>query len=211
MPPNAEERSEAALRGYYAGEPFTEFDHWNRRGLTDLAYLMLPARLAGRRQAAEEVAQDALCRVAATLSRPNTRWDPTRAPLRRWLITILKRCVLNRLRGKHPREMTEIDCPSPNGDPDGAPLEANAQAEGPGPPELAAFNERLEALEACIEALPGRLRLAVQLKFFERLLQTEIAQRLGVSAPTVSRLFENCIYPQLRACLAAKGLLPDEM
>ncbi len=57
----------------------------------------------------------------------------------------------------------------------------------PGPEETLAENERMSAFNAALDALAPHLRQALVLARLERMHETEIAKRMGISRRTVQR------------------------
>lgn len=89
--------------------------------------------------------------------------------------------ILDALEAAHTRHAGSIDAPV---DESGATF---ADAIGGVDRELVAFEDR-QTVMALLETLPEREREIVLLTYFERLPQTEIATRLGISQMHVSRL-----------------------
>jgi RNA polymerase sigma factor (sigma-70 family) len=158
---------------------------------------------AGRREKAEELAADALINAAATKARPSARWDPTKGSVKAWLHRILFNRVMTYLRKKHHFEICETDLPQQDGtDEQSRPLESLAAARGPDMPD----DELLDALRDCIERLPWRERVVFTLVFFEGWEQTDVAELLGVSNATVTRLKQQ-VLKRLFDCLKNKGAI----
>ncbi|MCB0977457.1 MAG: SigB/SigF/SigG family RNA polymerase sigma factor [Acidimicrobiales bacterium] len=65
--------------------------------------------------------------------------------------------------------------------------------------------EDRDLVERLLASLPPRERLMMQLRFYEELTQSEIAERLGISQMHVSRLLGRCL-ENLRLRLAAEGI-----
>jgi RNA polymerase sigma-B factor len=72
-------------------------------------------------------------------------------------------------------QLTSLDAPSSSG------------ADASGPDDFAALDQRM-AIEELLATLPARERTIVELRFFDGLTQSEIAERVGISQMHVSRL-----------------------
>jgi RNA polymerase sigma-B factor len=72
-------------------------------------------------------------------------------------------------------QLTSLDAPSSSG------------ADTSAPDEFATLDQRM-AIEEMLATLPARERTIVELRFFDGLTQSEIAERVGISQMHVSRL-----------------------
>ena len=72
-------------------------------------------------------------------------------------------------------QLTSLDAPSSSG------------ADASGPDDFAALDQRM-AIEEMLATLPARERTIVELRYFDGLTQSEIAERVGISQMHVSRL-----------------------
>jgi RNA polymerase sigma-70 factor, ECF subfamily len=132
--------------------------------------MTLCTALLRNRQAAEELAQDALVRAYERLDLFDVR-----QPMKPWLYKIAYRLAQERRRAQN-REM--------------ARMEAAATILGPnrsdsGPAERLFADERSETLWQAVSALPMAQRTAVVLYYRENLSVKEVAGALGVSPGTV--------------------------
>jgi len=130
----------------------------------------------GRAAAAEDLAQEALLRglrALATLADPE-KFGP-------WLCGIATRTCLDWLKRS---ERTEVSLSRAGGsDNDG---EMRFAAAGGDAAEAAERADELERLMSEVERLPGPLREALMLYYYEDCTYQELADRLGVSAATVN-------------------------
>lgn len=135
-------------------------------------------RLAGRREDAEEIAQDTFVRAYRALR----DYDDERVRTlhaRPWLLQIALNVFRNRVRGKRlatqPLDDTSEDAPA-------LQLEGDARER----PDVAAVSgERQRELAAHLTALPEHFRVAVVLRHVEGLGYGEIAAILGQPVGTV--------------------------
>ena len=116
--------------------------------------------------AAEECTQDAF----VALWRGAADYDPARAGLATWLLTVARNRAIDRRRRARTR--------------DAHPLPDRADG-GPGPADLADVADRAQRLAEAMAALPPTQLESLQLAFFEELTHGEIAERLGVPLGTV--------------------------
>jgi len=133
--------------------------------------LGMAAQALGR-PTAEDIVQDVFLAVwknAAT-------YDPTRGPLRPWLLQIAHFRIANELRRKSRRPQIQAD-------PEGERL-ANIQEPGPGQSEEVWNAYRTSALRRAMEELPPPQRQALGLAFFEQLSHDEIASTLKLPLGT---------------------------
>ncbi len=134
-------------------------------------------RMAGNREDAEEVTQDAFVRAYRALQ----GYPPERTRslmLRPWLYQI----TLNLSRNRARRRRTALVSLDELASRDGKDL---ADRDRSGPDELAEQAEQLEILKAGLQALPARYRAAVILRHVEGLSYKEIAVTLGHPVGTV--------------------------
>jgi len=123
---------------------------------------------------AEDVAQEALLRAYSKFDRLRDR-----NRFRAWLVRIVFRLALDRLRSGKRRELRDTLWSQPERQPPGATAE-----------DLAVSNEFQAHLESALAELPGKLRLVLLLAAMEGHTIDEIASMLGISTGTVkSRIF----------------------
>jgi len=134
--------------------------------------------LTGRREYAEDVAQETWVRVLQRGSQYNgrQRFDP-------WLFAIARNLAIDYLRKKRKA----IEAASLPDDPDAMLL---LPSSGPSPFEAAARSEDAMRLAGRLQILPPLYREALLLRFQEELSLAEIAQVVGAPLTTVtSRIY----------------------
>jgi RNA polymerase sigma-70 factor, ECF subfamily len=153
----------------------------------------LALRYTGRREDAEEIAQDTLVRAYRALATyPAERVQAL--ALRPWLFQIALNVARNRARARTP-DMVSLDA-----DERGAAVEPSDD-EGDRPDALAERAERRRELAAVLAALPERYRAAVILRHVQGLGYAEIASVLGQPVGTVKANVHRGVL-LLRAALA---------
>lgn len=120
---------------------------------------------------AEEVTQDAflgLWRAAAS-------FDPQRAAVRTWLLSMVRHRAIDALR-KHAKQLRDVEF-------DDSIAE---RLQGPDrPDERLAEQEHVRYTRDLLRVLPAKQRQVIELSFFKDLSQTEIAAKIGVPVGTV--------------------------
>ncbi len=124
-------------------------------------------RLLGRREEAEEVAQDTFLRLWETAE----RFEP-RARLRTWLYTVARHAAIDRLRKRRETFTDRIE---------------EAPGSG-GPGALLASKQDAEAVRAALAELAPRQRAAITLVHYQGLSGTEAAQAMGIGVEAVESL-----------------------
>jgi RNA polymerase sigma factor (sigma-70 family) len=190
---------EELLTRYYEGDDLA-FAELHRRYLAQLraaAFRRLP-RTAGRREAADELAAQALVRVALTRQRTTGRWNQVAGQVRPWLFTIMHNEVTGYLR-RSGHELPTSDLPGSRDSGEERRLEELLTADDLAPLEGLLQEELQAALRACIEELPEALRQVVTM-LLDGLRQTDIAEALGISDATAMR-HRHRAYALLIECL----------
>src|SRR5712692_6389420 len=156
-------------------------------------YVPMVFRMAAQslgRDTAEDIVQEVFASVwknAATL-------DPTRSPVRPWIVEITRSRVLNVLRGRSrkPESGDERDASALQELPDGASQ-----------PDQALWEEyRRSAIQKAVGSLAHSQRQALSLAFFEDLTHEQVADTLKVPLGTTKTRIRSGIQ-QLRIALAA--------
>jgi len=124
------------------------------------------------RPAAEEIVQD----VFLAVWRNAERFDPSRGPLRPWLLQIAHHRILNELRRRSRRPLVDAD-------PDGERIDALADPD-PGPSAAVWREYRQSAVRAALELLPPAQRQALGLAFFDDLTHEQVADVLQLRLGT---------------------------
>ncbi|TWT96705.1 ECF RNA polymerase sigma factor SigW [Botrimarina colliarenosi] len=135
----------------------------------------------GRRELAEELAQEAFLRVY----KARHRYEPG-AKFTTWLFTIANNLALNSLRGSARKREVRLAAPSPDQTGAGAPHPAAASSAMP--TRIADRTELCDAVQAAIATLSERQRTAVLLAKFENMEYAEIGEVLGLTAKGVKSL-----------------------
>jgi RNA polymerase sigma-70 factor (ECF subfamily) len=153
-----QERDDAALGALY--------DRYGRLAF-GVAY-----RVLGERGAAEDVVQDAFLNVWRRAS----SYQAGRGSVRSWLLTIVRNLAIDRRRGRHRREMTDVQ------------LDVVNYALGADGEEL--FSVVSDAIEAeqvrqAVAALPPDQSQPILLAYFGGLTHQEIADQTGTPLGTV--------------------------
>ncbi len=135
------------------------------------------ARMLGNPSDAEDVAQQVFVRVW----RSAPRYQPT-AKFTTWLFTIARNLVFNELRRRQRKPSTSLDERE-------ALLPGGTSVDGnPLPDETILHGEMERMVEAAIQRLPEKQRLAVVLRRYQELPYEEIGAILGLSLPAVKSL-----------------------
>jgi len=148
------------------------------------------------RATAEEIVQDVFLATWKNAS----SFDPSRGPLRPWLLQIAHFRIANELRRRTRRPNTRADV-------DGTGLE-DPPDPAPDQTERIWAEHRRAALQSALERLPARERQALRLAYFEDLSHGEVARALALPLGTAkSRIRAGMA--SLRAALApiVAGLL----
>jgi RNA polymerase sigma-70 factor, ECF subfamily len=131
-------------------------------------------RLTGRREDAEEAAQDAFVRAYRALA----GYPPERIrqmALRAWLYQITLNVVRNRVRGKRLR-LVSLDHPL---SPHGETAREAPDAEDARPDAVCERGRRRRDMETLVARLPERYRAPILLRYVEGLRLEEVARVLG--------------------------------
>ncbi|MDQ6894178.1 MAG: sigma-70 family RNA polymerase sigma factor [Acidobacteriota bacterium] len=141
---------------------------------------------------AEEIVQDAFL----ALWRNADSYDPTRGPLRPWLLQIVHFRIANELRraGRRPHAEGNDDHLARLADPD------------LGPADRMTLETRRAALRSALGALPERERFAIGMAFLDELSHPEVAAALGIPLGTAKSRIRLGM-GRLRQSLAAVALL----
>jgi RNA polymerase sigma-70 factor (ECF subfamily) len=132
----------------------------------------LALRVVGSQAEAEDVVQESFL----ALWRQAERLDPERG-LRAYLLAIVHRRAIDRLRrrGRRPEAELDTELPLPSGDED--------------PADTAVRNSERETVRAALVVLSPEQRRTVEMVYFLGLTMTEAAERLRIPVGTVkSRL-----------------------
>jgi RNA polymerase sigma factor (sigma-70 family) len=158
----------------------------------------------GLENKAEELVAEALLRVAESRARPSARWKRDRQRVSPWIHGILRNTVISYLRKKQPELLTGVDTKDEDEDCPASPLAATP-SDDPEPDEVLQNQALLGHLRDCLEKLPEQHRLICEMIFQQGLKQSEVALKLKLSAPTLSRRKQDA-FEMLRECLRGKGV-----
>jgi RNA polymerase sigma-70 factor (ECF subfamily) len=121
--------------------------------------------------AAEDIVQE----VFVTVWRQAERFDPTRGPVRAWVVRMAQSRMANELRRRRRRPVTP--------DPDGA-LVGSVPDDGPGPVDVAWREYRRASLRSAFAELPPDQQKALGLAFFEDMTHEQVASVLDLPLGT---------------------------
>lgn len=127
------------------------------------------ARMLGDRAEAEDVAQEAMLR----LWKMAPDWRQGEAKVTTWLYRVVKNLCTDRLRKRRNVDLDAIEEPA-----DDAPGAVQGMIEA----------DRAAALQAALEQLPERQRIAVTLRHLEGATNPQIAEVLDISVEAVESL-----------------------
>lgn len=131
--------------------------------------LALGTRMLKDTAEAEDVAQEAMLRAWKNAA----DWRPGEAKFSTWLHKVALNLCYDRLRKRQTKPLE--DAPEPMDDRASAQEEMEA-------------DERVTVLQAALDELPDRQRLAIQLSHYQELSNPETAEMLGVSVEAVESL-----------------------
>jgi RNA polymerase sigma factor (sigma-70 family) len=155
---------------------------------------------------ADELVNEALLKVADSRGRPSARWDRSRQRVNPWIFGILRNVVISFLRKKRPDLLTDADVQSAGEDEGEAPSPVDTLTDETATPEEVLQQEALlQMLRECLADLPDHLRQVCELIYDQGLKQNEIATKLKLSAPTLTRRKQEAT-ALLRDCLRRKGV-----
>ena len=142
--------------------------------------LAVLAPIVGRREEAEDLAQEVFLRVYRT----RHKYTPT-ARFATWLFTIANNLALNALRDRKRKPAVRLDAdPSASGSQPAFQPAADTE-----PPAAGLDHQELAAaVQAALATLNDRQRLAVVLNKFEDMGYADIAAVMGLSVPAVKSL-----------------------
>lgn len=132
----------------------------------------LAYRILGERGTAEDIVQEAFLAVW----RRSSSFQADRGSARAWLMSIVHNASIDRRRGRHRRELTDVPL-------DDLAFKLETDAED----TFDVVSERMEAehVRAALGGLPPEQREAIELAYFGGLTQQEIATRTGTPLGTV--------------------------
>ena len=129
-------------------------------------------RILGERGAAEEVVQEAFLAVW----RHADRYRPERGAARAWLLTIVHHAAIDRRRGRHKRELTDVPLADVAFGLESGTEDAFA---------VVAAGIEAERVRRALAELPPEQRQAIDLAFFGGLTHQEVAEHTGEPLGTV--------------------------
>ena len=192
MPPAAPDL--AALMARIALKDRAAFEQLYR--LTSAHLLGLATRILGTPARGEEVLHEAYLKVwhAADSYRPDAGTPMT------WLINIVRNKAIDSLRS-HATERAATQ-PLPEEGAEALAGAADASAE---PQHLLDDSLQRLQLDACMGQLPAPQRQALALAYYQGLMHSEIAERLGAPLGTAKAWVRRGLQ-RMKDCLAAAGL-----
>jgi RNA polymerase sigma-70 factor (ECF subfamily) len=134
----------------------------------------LAMRLMGDRAAAEDVIQEAFWRVWRSAG----SYDPARASLSAWLLSIVHHCAVDELRRQRSRGAS-VELDAPEGEAQSLP-DPNADTQA-----RAWANVQSEQVQAALAGLPEAQRSVIEMAYFGGYTRQEIAQRLNEPLGTI--------------------------
>lgn len=167
--PRADDDSEAALLAAFAAGDRAAAAALTQR-LTPRAY-GLAFRLTGDRAAAEDIVQEAMMR----LWRIAPDWQPGLARVSTWLYRVVTNLCIDHKRRRAGRDGSLDDAPD---------LADGAQSAVEDLQDAA----RAQALQAALDQLPDRQRMAVVLRHLQDLTNPQIAEVMEISVEAVESL-----------------------
>jgi len=156
----------------------------------------LAYRILGERGVAEDVVQEAFLAVW----RRAASFQPERGSGRGWLMSIVHNQAIDRYRGRHKRERTDVDI-------DAVGVHLEAEAADP----FVIVAEGITALHVrdALSALPDEQRQTIELAYFGGLTHQEIADRTGTPLGTVKSRMRLGLH-KLRALLTGVVHGPEQ-
>lgn len=153
----------------------------------------LAMRIVGEPELGEEVVQEAFLKVW----RRAGSFDPDRASVVTWLVTITRNCAIDSLRREKSQPLARSvplvrtdgsEVAMSGGEPDDPRSDGASLARDPA--DVVAVHERARRIRAAVDRLPPAQRTAIQLAYFGGLSHSEIAGTLGEPVGTVkTRIF----------------------
>jgi RNA polymerase sigma-70 factor (ECF subfamily) len=158
--------------------------------------LGLATRILGSTARGEEVLHEAYLNVwhAAGSYRPGTATPMT------WLINIVRNKAIDSLRSNATERATTVPLPD-----EGAESLAGAADASQEPQRLLDDSIQRLKLDACMGHLSAQQRQALALAYYQGLMHTEIAERLGAPLGTAKAWVRRGL-ARLKDCLTAAGL-----
>lgn len=158
--PGAEERRLVAMLG--AGDPVAI-------GLVEERFGRLLSGFLCEALPDRAIAEDVRQQVLLEVWRRGAGYDPERAGLLTWIMTIARSRAIDELRRRRPEPVDPIEVQAGGGETE---------------PEVERMLERWR-LADLLEKIPREEAIALRLRFYDELAQTEIAERTGVPLGTV--------------------------
>lgn len=153
-------------------------------------------RVLGDPELAEDVVQESFLKIWNNAS----AFDPRRGSVRSWLLTSVRNCAIDHMRGRHSHTRRELDL---------AAAEAMAPAGAPDDSwhEVSLALER-DAVRAALDRLPPEQRQAVELAYYGGYTHREIAEISKVPISTVKGRIRLAL-EKLHSYLEGKGLMDE--
>jgi len=136
----------------------------------------LAIRMLRGEQDAEDVTQETFVRVFRSLD----RYDPDR-PFTAWIFTIAARLCIDQLRRRRLRPVPLVQRDADSGEE----RVLDVVDPGPGPEQLASFEEEERRTRDLIDSLPPHYRIVIMLRHLQDLSYEEIAEALQLPLGTV--------------------------
>jgi RNA polymerase sigma-70 factor, ECF subfamily len=130
----------------------------------------LAVRILGDRARAEDVVQEAFVRVWRRVG----SFAADRGSLRTWLLTVVRNCAIDNLRGSG-REREELELQ----------VEVRAEGEGSNPWREVSRSLERQAVRDALDALPRGQRQALELAYYGGYSQQEIARMVNAPLGTI--------------------------
>jgi RNA polymerase sigma-70 factor, ECF subfamily len=155
-------------------------------------------RILGRRQAAEDVLQDAFVSVWKNA----TSYDPKVSQPMTWLITIVRNRALDVLRAEGRKHEVALET---GGDDDDAPTGVGATLTS-GQSALDLFTQATQAMQVreCMDGLEAAARQGLALAYYQGLSHSEVAALMGSPLGSVKTWIRRGL-AQLKTCLEGRG------